>query len=111
MSVVAEVARSYVELRTTQQRILIANANIQTQSDTLDLAKRLNASGIVSDLDVTRAQAELTQTQSQVPLLEIQEKGFIHQLGILLGESPEALSAELGREEEHARHRTEVPDV
>jgi multidrug efflux system outer membrane protein len=95
VSVVAEVARSYVELRTTQQRILIANANIQTQSDSLDLAKRLSASGIVSDLDVTRAQAELTQTESQVPLLEIQEKGLIHQLGILLGESPEALSAEL----------------
>jgi outer membrane protein, multidrug efflux system len=95
VSVVAEVARSYVELRTTQQRILIANANIQTQSDSLDLAKRLSASGIVSDLDVTRAQAELTQTQSQIPLLEIQEKGLIHQLGILLGESPEALSAEL----------------
>jgi NodT family efflux transporter outer membrane factor (OMF) lipoprotein len=95
VSVAAEVARSYVELRTTQQRILIANANIQTQSDTLDLAKRLNTSGIVSDLDVTRAQAELTQTESLVPLLEIQEKGLIHQLGILLGESPEALSAQL----------------
>jgi len=95
VSIVAEVARSYVELRTTQQRILIANANIQTQSDSLDLAKRLNASGIVSDLDVTRAQAELTQTESLIPLLEIQEKGLIHQLGILLGESPEALSAEL----------------
>ena len=95
VSVVAEVARSYVELRTTQQRILIANANIQTQSDTLDLTRRLSAAGIVNDLDVTRAQAELTQTQSQVPLLEIQEKASIHQLGILLGEAPEALSADL----------------
>lgn len=95
VSVIAEVARNYVELRTTQQRIIITNANIQTQSDTLDLARRLNATGIVSDLDVTRAVAELTQTQSQVPLLETQEKASIHQLGILLGQAPEAVAAEL----------------
>lgn len=95
VSVVAEVARSYVQLRTTQQRIQIANANIQTQSETLDLARRLNAAGIVSNLDTTRAQAELAQTQSEVPLLQIQEKAFIHELAILLGQPPEALTARL----------------
>ena len=95
VSVIAEVARSYVELRITQQRILITNANIQTQSDTLDLARRLNTAGIVSDLDVTRAQAELTQTQSQIPLLQTQEKASVHQLGILLGQPPEALASEI----------------
>lgn len=95
VSVIAEVARNYVELRTTQQRIMIAKANIQTQSDTLDLAKRLNAAGIVSDIDVARARADLTQTQSEVPVLEVQQKASIHQLGILLGESPEALLSEL----------------
>ena len=95
VSIVAEVARNYVELRTTQQRLIIANANIRTQSESLDVAKRLNAAGIVSDLDVTRARAELTQTQSEVPAFEIQEKAAIHQLGILLGEAPQALMAEL----------------
>lgn len=73
VSIVAEVARNYVELRTTQQRLMIANANIQTQSESLKVAKRLNAAGIVSDLDVTRARAELTQTQSEVPALDIQQ--------------------------------------
>jgi multidrug efflux system outer membrane protein len=95
VSVIAEVARSYVELRTTQQRIQIADANIQTQSDTLDLARRQNAAGIVSNLDVTRAQSELAQTQSEVPLLQIQEKAFLHQLAVLLGQPPEALTAKL----------------
>jgi len=95
VSLVAEVARNYVELRTTQQRTIIANANVRIQSETLDLAKRLNAAGIVDNLDITRAQAELDQTRSQLPVLDIQEKASIHQLGILLGESPEALEAEL----------------
>jgi outer membrane protein, multidrug efflux system len=95
VSLVSEVARNYVELRTVQQRIIIANANIQTQSDTLDLAKRLNTAGIVSDLDVTRAQAELMQTRSAIPVLEIQEKVSIHQLSILLGDPPQTLEMEL----------------
>jgi multidrug efflux system outer membrane protein len=95
VSVIAEVARSYVQLCTTQQRIQIANANIRTQSDSLDLARRLSAAGIVSNLDVTRAQSELAQTQSEVPLLQIQEKAFVHGLAILLGQPPEALTASL----------------
>jgi NodT family efflux transporter outer membrane factor (OMF) lipoprotein len=95
VSVIAEVARNYVELRTVQQRILIANSNIQIQSETLDRAMRLNAAGIVSDFDVTRAKGELTQTRSLVPTLEIQEKASIHQLGILVGQPPESLAAEL----------------
>ena len=95
VSVVAEVARNYIELRTAQKRLTIAKENIQTQSESLDVAKRLDAAGIVSDLDVTRARAEQTQTQSEVPELEIREKAAIHQLGILLGEAPQALLAEL----------------
>jgi NodT family efflux transporter outer membrane factor (OMF) lipoprotein len=95
VSLVAEVSRNYVELRTAQKRLIIAKTNIQTQNESLDVARRLNAAGIVSDLDVTRAQAELTQSQSDVPALEIRERTGIHQLGILLGEAPLALVTEL----------------
>jgi len=95
VSIIAEVARDYVELRTVQQRIIIAKDNIHIQNETLELTKRLYDGGLVSKGDVTRAQAELTQTQSQVPVLEIQERMLIHQLGILLGESPKSLVTEL----------------
>jgi NodT family efflux transporter outer membrane factor (OMF) lipoprotein len=95
VSVVAEVARNYVELRTAQQRVIISKANIQIQRESFDVASRLNAAGIVSDLDVSRARAELTQTESDIPALEIQEKAAIHQLGILLGQSPQSLMADL----------------
>ena len=95
VSVVSEVARNYVELRTVQQRIAITKENIQIQSETLDLAKRLNSAGIVSDIDVVRGQGELSQTQSEVAVLQIQEKASIYQLGVLLGASPQSLQAEL----------------
>lgn len=95
VSVIAEVARNYIDLRTAQQREIVARANIRIQRETLEIAGRLKGAGIVSDLDVTRAEAELTQTQSELPSLDIQEKAAIHQLGILLGETPEALLEEL----------------
>ena len=56
VSVIAEVARNYIDLRTAQQREIVAGANIQIQSETLDVAKQLKGVGIVSDLDVTPAE-------------------------------------------------------
>jgi NodT family efflux transporter outer membrane factor (OMF) lipoprotein len=95
VSTVAEVARAYIELRTAQERSSIAEENVRTQRQTLELAKRLYAAGLVGQLDVTRAQAEVTTTESLLPVLQIQEKTAIHELGILLGESPTALTAQL----------------
>ena len=68
---------------------------MKTERQTLDLAKRLYEAGLVGQLDVTRAQAEVATTESQLPILEIQAKSSIHQLGILLGESPSALLQQL----------------
>jgi len=109
VSVFAEVARNYVELRAAQQRQIIVQANISTQAETLALAKRLKAAGIVSDLDITRAQTELTQTKSQLPVLKIEEKSAIHQIGVLLGEAPEALERELQQPGPVPSPRTRVP--
>jgi NodT family efflux transporter outer membrane factor (OMF) lipoprotein len=95
VSTVAEVARNYVELRTAQERSSIAEQNVKTEQQTLDLANHLYAAGLVGHLDVTRAQAEVTTTRSFLPALEIQEKTSIHAIGVLLGESPTALMAEL----------------
>jgi outer membrane protein, multidrug efflux system len=95
VSVVAEVARNYVELRTAQERYAITQQNVQTEKQSLALAQRLYTAGLAAELDVTQAQAQVTTTQSQLPVLEIQEKVAIHQLGILLGESPTELMSQL----------------
>lgn len=95
VTTVSEVARNYIDLRTAQERIIIAQQNIQTEKQTLALAQRLYGAGLESQLDVTQADAQVTTTQAQIPVLIIQEQSAIHQLGILLGRSPTDLVGEL----------------
>jgi NodT family efflux transporter outer membrane factor (OMF) lipoprotein len=95
VTLVAEVARNYSELRGYQRRLDITNQNIKLQQDSLELAKVRAEAGIGTQLDVERQAAQLDSTPALVPSLEAAEMQTIHRLGVLLGEEPEALLAEL----------------
>ncbi len=95
LSVVAEVARDYVQLRGQQTQLAIARDNIVTEQESLHLSQDRFRAGLTSDLDVANAAAQLQTTQSQVPQLEQQEAESINSLSFLLGEAPGALRAEL----------------
>lgn len=93
-----EVALNYVQLRGTQRQLAIAHANLAAQNDTLDIARTRFQAGLVPDLDVAQAQAQVATTEAQIPVLEAAQRQAIHQLGVLLGQEPMALSAELSPE-------------
>jgi outer membrane protein, multidrug efflux system len=95
VTVLGEVGRSYSELRGFQLRLDIAQKNIRTQQDTLDLTKSRAAAGLATELDVARAQAQLETTRSVVPTLESGIETSIHRLSVLLGREPGALRSEL----------------
>jgi NodT family efflux transporter outer membrane factor (OMF) lipoprotein len=95
VSLLAEVARNYAELRGAQQRLEIAGRNITLQSDTLDLTKVRADAGLGTELDVERQAAQLAATQALVPALESSKQMTIHRLSVLLGEEPATLTAEL----------------
>jgi multidrug efflux system outer membrane protein len=95
VSLLAEVARNYVEVRGFQSRLTIARNNLRSQQAALDLTKRRFKGGVTSELDVTQAAALLAGTQSQLPALEASLKQAMHRLGVLLGQEPGALVAEL----------------
>ena len=95
VSVLAEVARNYVEVRGFQRRLAIAQDNITAQQDTLELTRARFEAGLTSALDVTQAASQLATTQAQVPSLETSMKQGIHRLGVLTGQAPGALLAEL----------------
>jgi NodT family efflux transporter outer membrane factor (OMF) lipoprotein len=109
VSLLAEVCRDYVELRTAQQRSAIAADNLRIARDSLALAQRLRAAGVAGDLDVTRAQAEVTLTAANLPAFDIAIKQSIHALGVLLGESPDTLLAELSQAGPIPRPPQKVP--
>jgi NodT family efflux transporter outer membrane factor (OMF) lipoprotein len=91
----ADVAQSYVEARALQARIGYTEQNIGTQSETLQLTRDRNRAGLVGDLDVRQAELNLASTEAFLPTLRQALAATIHRLGVLLGEPPSALYAEL----------------
>jgi multidrug efflux system outer membrane protein len=87
----ADVAINYVEARALQERIRLAQANIEAQRATLQLVQdRFNAQ-LVGELDIRQAELNLANTESALPTLRILLTQTIHRLGVLLGERPSAL--------------------
>ncbi|MCI0415797.1 efflux transporter outer membrane subunit [bacterium] len=95
LTLLAEVARNYVELRTSQRQTAIASSNLQAQQETLELTRVRFEAGLVSNLDIARAEAQVQTTASQIPALEISARQSIHFLSVLLGQEPNALVQEL----------------
>ncbi|HLK64533.1 MAG TPA: efflux transporter outer membrane subunit [Bryobacteraceae bacterium] len=95
VSLLAEVARNYSELRGTQRRIEIARGNIRIQADSLHLTKVRADAGLGTELDVERQAAQLASTEAMVPALESASQMSIHRISVLLGEEPGTLTSEL----------------
>lgn len=91
----AEIARNYIEVRGLQQRLVILQQTIESQLDTLHLMKELLCIGKANDIDVRNAEEQLCLAEAQAPLLQLSINKGIHRLSILLGYSPGSLSAEL----------------
>lgn len=96
VSLAAEVAASYIELRGLQSRLAIASSNLSLQSETLQLTRWRNQAGLVSSLDVEQAIASTEQTRAQVPALQTSVAQSLHALAVLTGQAPGALQATLG---------------
>jgi multidrug efflux system outer membrane protein len=95
VSLLAEVARNYFELRGTQNRLAVARRNADNQRQTLDLTNALLEGGRGTELDTSRAEAQLTSTLASIPPLETVVKRAMYRLGVLIGQPPTALEAEL----------------
>src|SRR6266550_2620826 len=84
-----EVARSYADLRGFQLRLEIAEKNIRTQEDTVHLTQTRAAAGLATQLDVSRAVAELETTNAVVPSLRSAIAASIHPLACFSVRSPQ----------------------
>jgi multidrug efflux system outer membrane protein len=95
VTVAAEVARNFFELRGAQKRLSVARENLSTEQQTLDLTQLLDQAGRGSELDVQRSRARLKATEATIPPLEAAEKQAGYRLAVLLGERPGVLDQEL----------------
>ena len=95
VGLVAEVAATYLELRGHQARKSVAERNLKSQKDTLELTKNRQAAGVANDLDVARAEAQAETTAAAIPLFEAALRRSIYRLGVLLGGTPGSMVEEL----------------
>jgi outer membrane protein, multidrug efflux system len=109
VSLLAEVARDYIELRAEQFEAQIARQNLHDQQDTLELTRSKYQAGFATQLDVARQAAQVASTAATLPALEASIRQSIHALGVLLAQDPEALSAELSKDAPIPPVPTQVP--
>lgn len=95
LTLVAEVARNYVEVRGAQRQLEVARQNLAYQEDTLQLTRARFQGGLASDLDVSRQEAQVQTTAAEIPLVERNYEAGVHRLSVLLAEPPGALAGEL----------------
>ncbi len=92
VTLLADVATNYVQLRTFQQRIAFARKNAEIQRQSLDLVLERQKLGRADALDVAQAQSLLAQTEASIPPLQIGLRQAGDQLCVLLGQPPRALA-------------------
>ncbi|WP_213955923.1 efflux transporter outer membrane subunit [Variovorax sp. dw_954] len=95
LSVQAELARHYFQLRSVQSQLRIARSDIAAGEETRRLVSARADGGLTTDLDVTRQDAQLADIRARLPQLLSQEALEINQITLLVGERPGALQAEL----------------
>lgn len=95
VSLLAEVARNYFELRGSQLRLDIAKRDIENQQQTVHLTEVRNQLGSGSEQDVASAKARLSAVQAQLPMLQTQVSASEFRLAVLLGERPGELDIDV----------------
>ena len=95
VSLSAEVALQYISLRSLQQRLAIAQRNLETQQQTLQITDWRVQAGLATSLVAEQARAAAEQTAAQVPQLQASLAQARHALAVLTGQAPAALDAAL----------------
>jgi len=95
VSVVAEAADAYMQIRGTQARLIFTKEQIATDEHLLQLVSQRKAAGIASDREQAQAEAVLAQARATVPQLEIILEAQLNRLDVLMGAQPGTYEAEL----------------
>lgn len=95
VSLIGEVASNYVDLRSLQTRLSIAEANRDAQQETYQIVRWRREAGLSTGLDVEQAKYNLEQTTAQIPTLQTGAEKAKNRIAVLLGRNPGSLEKEL----------------
>jgi NodT family efflux transporter outer membrane factor (OMF) lipoprotein len=109
VSVVADVARAYIELRGYQEQIAVVRRNVETARHSLQVVQTRYNEGLTNELDVTLAQRQLATIEADLGPLTSQLQSSQYIIAILLGEYPETLARELRTDGPAPRFPARIP--
>lgn len=95
VSLTAQVATAYINLRATQQGLDVVIRNCQSQEEVLKMTEAKFKAGLVSKLDVAQAKSVYYSTKSSIPSLETSINQYINSLAVLLGAYPDEIKEDL----------------
>jgi NodT family efflux transporter outer membrane factor (OMF) lipoprotein len=95
VSLVAEVVLNYVDLRTAERRLAVAESTVVARGETYDLTRWRLQAGLVSELDVAQAKTDLESASAALPLLRTTVAEAQNRLAVLLGRPAGALGERL----------------
>jgi len=102
VSVIAEVARSYIDYRTAQERLIYARRNVVIQERVAKMTEIQFNSGNVSELDMQQARTQLYNTRTSIPAIELTKVNARNALALLLGRESSEIEKILKRGESKA---------
>jgi NodT family efflux transporter outer membrane factor (OMF) lipoprotein len=98
VSLVAELARNYIEFRSYQRRMAIARDNLASQSETLQLTEWRYQAGLARASEVEQARTSREQTRAGIPDIEVSLAAAENRIALLLGRNPGELHAMLAEQ-------------
>ncbi|MCY0387472.1 efflux transporter outer membrane subunit [Robbsia sp. Bb-Pol-6] len=97
VSLAAEIAQAYVELRAQQQRAVIAHQSAEYEEQILTLTQQRRARGTASDADVERSRTQVGTTRASLTPIDADVGESLDRLAVLCGLEPGALDARLSK--------------
>jgi len=97
VTLAAEVALDYLQVRSSQEQIAIAHESLSAERHIAGLIHQRLKVGFASALDAANADAQVATTASAIPPLETSLQQAIHALGVLMGRPPDDLAGELSQ--------------
>jgi len=95
VTLLAEVAGNYIELRTYQTRLTVAERNVTSQEETWKLLEALSRAGMGDELAVAQARYNLESSRAKIPDLMVGAEEAMNRLAVLAGQTAGSLQAEL----------------
>lgn len=92
VSLAANVAKAYIDLRTYQNELQVANSHLEEQEKVLKLVEARFHAGLASGLEVSQSRTVVASTKASIPSLEAMIESTINSIGLLIAKYPEEIS-------------------